>query len=401
MRTIAWLAAVGAIGSAVVLACGGSVSNGAAPDAGPEAQVDSGAQVVDSGSHADAGSEAQSPCANLVPPNTTAGCQCPAGRTCNANGCRYTDYCDTATNTCGPAPVGCGTAGNGYDGGTAPTGTVGADGGSLSRLYFAVVGDTRPPSEDDTSGYPTDIITKIFTSMEALSPKPAFALSTGDYQYANPSGTEGAAQLDLYMGARAKYSGPTFPAMGNHECTGYTTSNCGAGNPDGITANYTAFLQKMLAPINQTNPYYEIDVDAPDGSWTSKMLVVAANAWTTEQGTWLDTAMTRATTYTFLVRHESATANTAPGVTPAEYIMYKHPYTLSIVGHTHTYQRTTQREVIMGNGGAPLSGGVDYGFGMFSQQTDGSIAIDMIDYASGLADSSFHYAVKPDGSPAP
>jgi hypothetical protein len=129
--------------------------------------------------------------------------------------------------------------------------------------------------------------------------------------------------------------------------------------------------------------------------------VVAANAWTTEQGTWLDTAMARATTYTFLVRHEASGSNTAPGVTPAETIMFHHPYTMSIVGHTHTYQRTSQREVIMGNGGAPLSGGVDYGFGMFSQQADGSIAVDMIDYASGLADPTFHYSVKPDGSPAP
>ncbi len=48
-----------------------------------------------------------------------------------------------------------------------------------------------------------------------------------------------------------------------------------------------------------------------------------------------------------------------------------------------------------------MSGGVDYGFGMLSQQADGSIAIDMIDYTSGLADTSFHFALKPDGSPAP
>jgi hypothetical protein len=37
---------------------------------------------------------------------------------------------------------------------------------------------------------------------------------------------------------------------------------------------------------------------------------------------------------------------------------------------------------------------------MVSQQGDGSIAVDMIDYTSGLADSSFHFAVKADGSPA-
>ena len=28
------------------------------------------------------------------------------------------------------------------------------------------------------------------------------------------------------------------------------------------------------------------------------------------------------------------------------------------------------------------------------------IAVDMIDYSTGLADATFHFAVKPDGSPA-
>jgi hypothetical protein len=350
----------------------------------------------------DAGApDAPATCGTLVGPNGTANCQCPSGRTCSANGCRYGDYCDTTTQMCQPAPVGCGTAGGAYDGGAPPTGTVGVDGGAVSRLYFGVVGDTRPPSEDDTSAYPTAVITKIFADLQALSPRPSFVVSTGDYQYANPTGTQGAVQLGYYLTARAGYSGLSFPTMGNHECTGYTTSNCGAGNPDGLTNNYNAYLQMMLAPIGQTSPYYELDINAPDMSWTAKFLFVAANAWTQTQANWLAAAMARATTYTFLVRHESASASTAPGVAPAENIMAMHPYTLSIVGHTHTYQRSGPREVIVGNGGAPLSGGVDYGYGMLSQQSDGSIAVDMIDYTSGLADSSFHFAVKPDGSPAP
>jgi hypothetical protein len=237
--------------------------------------------------------------------------------------------------------------------------------------------------------------------MQALSPRPSFAVSTGDYQYANPTGTQGAAQLTLYLGARAGFSPIVFPAMGNHECTGYTNSNCGAGNADGLTNNYNAFLSQLLAPVNQTNPYYEIDVKAADASWTAKFLFVAANAWTSTQATWLTTAMGNATTYTFLIRHESASANTAPGVTPAEAIMAQHPYTLSIVGHTHSYQHSSAREIIVGNGGAPLSGGVDYGYGMISQQTNGTVAVDMIDYQSGLTDSSFHFALNPDGTAAP
>jgi hypothetical protein len=339
-------------------------------------------------------------CSNLAPPEKMANCQCPSGRTCSPNGCRYGDYCNTTTNTCQPAPVGCGTAGGVYDGGAPPTGSVGADGGAVSRLLFGIVGDTRPPSEDDTSGYPTQVITKIFGDIQALSPRPSFVISTGDYQYANPTGTEGPTQLDLYAGARAQFTGPAFPTMGNHECTGFTNSNCGMGNPDGITNNFTAFLQKMLAPIGQTDPNYEIDVNASDSSWTAKFLFVAGNAWDQTKANWLDQAMSRATTYTFLVRHEPASAASAPGVGPAEVIMTHHPYTLSFVGHTHTYQQSGPREVIIGNGGAPLSGGVDYGFGMISQQPDGSIAVDMIDYSTGLADATFHFAVKPDGSPA-
>jgi hypothetical protein len=279
-------------------------------------------------------------------------------------------------------------------------GSVGASGGSVSRLYFAVVGDTRPANEDDTAGYPTAVITQIYGALGAISPSPTFAVATGDYQFASPTGAEGAAQIDLYMGARAKYAGPLFPAMGNHECTGATASNCGSGNADGVTNNYTSFLSKMLAPLGQTNPYYEVDLGAPDGSWTAKLLFVAANAWTQTQANWLDQAMVRATTYTFVVRHEPAGVTSAPGVAPAENIMANHPYTLSIVGHTHNYQHSAAREIVVGNGGAPLSGSADYGFGMVSQQEDGSIAVDMIDYSSGLEDSSFHFAVHPDGSRA-
>jgi hypothetical protein len=355
-------------------------------------------------SQADAGGVPGETCGTLVGPDVAAACHCGTGQPCSANGCYGGWWCNTANTRCQAPPTTCGGTSSGggpYDGGAPPAGSIGPSGGSVSRLYFAIVGDTRPASEDDTAGYPTPVITQIYEHIEALSPRPTFAVSTGDYQFAAPGGTEGATQLDLYLGARAKYSGVLFPTMGNHECTGYTASNCGSGNPDGVTNNYTAYLSKLLAPIHQASPYYEIDVNGSDGSWTAKYLFVAANAWTQTQATWLDMAMARATTYTFVVRHEAASANTAPGVTPSENILRNHPYTLAIVGHTHTYERTGQREVIVGNGGAPLSGSKNYGFGMVSQSADGSVAVDMIDYASGQADGSFHFAVKADGSAAP
>jgi hypothetical protein len=351
---------------------------------------------------ADAGADAPDQCGGLVGPGVSAGCTCASGKSCAANGCYGGWWCNTATNHCQMPPAGCGSAPGGpYAGGPPVTGMVGPTGGAVSRLYFAVVGDTRPGSIDDTAGYPTPVITKIYSDLDALAPRPTFAVSTGDYQFSSPSGGEAATQLDLYLGARAKYPGTLFPTMGNHECTGLTNSNCGSGNADGVTNNYTSYLAKLLAPIQQASPSYEIDVNGADGSWTAKLLFVAANAWDQSQANWLDQAMSRATTYTFIVRHEAASVNTAPGVSPSENVMSKHPYTLAICGHTHTYEHPSQREIIVGNGGAPLTGGKNYGFGMVSQRADGALDVDMIDYASGEVDSSFHFAVKADGSPAP
>jgi hypothetical protein len=352
----------------------------------------------------DAGA-APSPCGTLIGPDQNAQCtSCGARSNCQANGCYGGWWCNSATNKCQAPPADCASgAGTGtpYDGGTPVTATVGGDGGTSSRLLFGIVGDTRPASIDDTAGYPTPIITKIFSTIDALPAKPPFLVSTGDYMFASTYKSEAGPQLDLYLGARAKYSGTTFAAMGNHECTGATASNCGPGSTDGTTSNYAAFLSKMLGPIGKTDPYYAIRVDAPDASWTCKIVFVAGNAWSDAQASWLDGQLATATTYTFVVRHEPSAANTAPGVTPSDQIIGAHPYTLMIVGHTHTYERSAGKQIIVGNGGAPLSGSKNYGFGMVSQRADGALDVDMIDYSTALADSLFHFALKADGSSAP
>jgi hypothetical protein len=299
---------------------------------------------------------------------------------------------------------GASSSGGGLDAGGTPTGTVGANGGTLSRLLFGVVGDTRPANYDDVSGYPTAIITKIFQDIEAFSPKPPFILATGDYQFSSSGNSSTASQqLDLYLGARKNYSGVQFPTMGNHECTGSTNSNCGAGNTNGITANYTAFMNQLLGPIGQTKPYYAINVNATDGSWTAKFVFVAANAWDSGQASWLTTTMAQKTTYTFIVRHESSeTTGGPPGESGSDTIIANYPDTLLIVGHSHTYghyNTPNPREVIIGNGGAPLTNtSKDYGFGIFSQRSDGAIVGDMVDYSTLKTDSYFHFVVKPDGT---
>jgi hypothetical protein len=73
----------------------------------------------------------------------------------------------------------------------------------------------------------------------------------------------------------------------------------------------------------------------------------------------------------------------------------------AITGHTHTYAHPRAKEIIVGNGGAPLSGGATYGFAMLNQRSDGAIQVDMIDASTRQADTSFRFAVKPDGSAAP
>src|SRR5262249_32495700 len=152
---------------------------------------------------------------------------------------------------------------------------------TVDELFFAVVGDTRPPVSDDTAGYPTDVITRIWQDVQAESPRPPFAVTTGDYMYASTHGSEQAPQLDLYFQARAAYSGPVYAAIGNHECTTATASNCGTGTLNGgqvyqITRNYSTFIDRFIRPLGITKPWYTLRVQAANGSWTAKVVVIAA-----------------------------------------------------------------------------------------------------------------------------
>ena len=88
------------------------------------------------------------------------------------------------------------------------------------------------------------------------------------------------------------------------------------------------------------------------------------------------------------------------GAAASDTIISQYPYTLLIVGHSHTYGHYSSppREVILGNGGAPLtSSSKNYGYGVFSQQADGSIVGDEYDYMSGAKDSYFHFQISAAG----
>jgi hypothetical protein len=255
---------------------------------------------------------------------------------------------------------------------------VGPDGGTVSHLYFAVIGDTRPASIDETASYPTPIITKIYADIEAMNPRPQFVVTTGDYQFASPSGSAGPAQIAQYMTARQAYSGVVFAAMGNHECTGATASNC--AGVTGSNHNYAAFLSSMVTPLGKTTPYYSIPINDSGGSWSAKVVVVACNSWDATQKSWLESTLATESTYTFIVRHEPAGAY-APCISDMTSMLVQYPYTMLIVGHSHTYATPSTRELLVGNGGAPSS--TTLGYATIEQQANGGFIATRFDYATG------------------
>ena len=261
---------------------------------------------------------------------------------------------------------------------------AGPGGGLLDDLRFAVVGDTRPMNLDDTANYPTAVVQAIWTDVQAEHP--LFAVTTGDYMFASPGTPVADAQLDLYLGARAQYSGVVYPALGNHECTGDTASNCA----DSVTTNFTAFMTRMLGPIGEPKPYFAERFAANDGSWTAKLVFIAANAWDTAQGDWLERVMSEPTTYTFVIRHEPHFSTPAPGVSPSQDILSRHDLTMLITGHTHTYEHLAPyREIIVGNGGAPLASTFNYGYVIIDRAADGTIEETEYDYQTHAVGDHF------------
>ncbi len=387
--------------ASTIQTCGGTPVVG--PDSGATDPADAGVDTgVDTG-------PSPGNCAGFADPATAACCVCGAGKTCATNGCYNGWLCNLASCKCNPAPATCDSADASPPTDTAapdvPVSNPGDDvvdnsGGVLSSLDFAMVGDTRPPTPNSIALYPKAIIGQLWADVEAEAPHLAFAMTTGDYQFSTAKSTSGAPQFDLYLAAQKAFTGKVFYALGNHECTGATASNCGTGNANGLTATYLSFQQKLLAPIGQTLPYYTLNFKHKDGKWTAKFVVVAANAWDGAQAAWLDAELAKPTTYTFVVRHEGDLTTEAPGVVPSGNLLKKYPFTLLLAGHTHTYEYFPgKKEVILGNGGAPLATAINYGYGVMRQHADLNLEFNVYDYASHAVLG--HFVVKPNGVPVP
>lgn len=283
-----------------------------------------------------------------------------------------------------------------------------ASGGHLSRLVFAVIGDSRPGKLDDVAGYPRQVIGQIYRDLQERSPRPAFVVATGDYMNNTPGAGTAALQVAAYLDAARAFSGPVFPAMGNHECANAVSSECGPQGPNGSTENYQAFLGGLLQrglALPTATPYYALRVEGGEGNrrWTAKFLFIAANAWDAVQADWLTRALEAPTTYTFVVRHERTLDDAAcPGAAASTAILAKRPPTLLLVGHFHEFavHKTSavgSAELVVGNGGAPLYAQDGFfGYVVCAQGADLTLSCQAYDYQSnGPAGSAL--VVEPSG----
>jgi hypothetical protein len=276
-----------------------------------------------------------------------------------------------------------------------PMGSVGVNGGTVNRLFFGVTGDTRPMNCDDAPNYPTQVITKIFTDMNTAGVQ--FAVATGDHQYVCNGGyTEGVKELTLYAKAAKSLTNKiVFPVMGNHECN--ETSFCPPGTNLG---RFKAYEDTILSP-NWKLPYYTFDVKTDAG--LARFIMVADTAWDANESAWLSTTLTNAEAqakYIFVFRHYPLDTffgdnNVDPELMAEESIIKAHHYSLLITGHTHQYKHDytgdpSGRAIIMGLGGAPLTGNAAYyGYLTVAQQANGSLTVTVFDDGNGNMTDAF------------
>jgi hypothetical protein len=226
-----------------------------------------------------------------------------------------------------------------------------------SPLFFGAFGDIVTSKDAEDS--PAPIVTNIFR--ELANRQVQFVTMVGDYVYVQPDSYSGALdQVSAFMQTRQLFVGPVFYALGNHDAP-----------PEALKVYrelmtrevYFAFDLQVAPLPGNTNPA------------TAKFVFVADNAWSADQAAWLDSTLGTPSDYTFVIRHHST--DTATSQAPAQ-IIGRHPLTLLIVGHVHTYQHVADREVITGNGGAPVFEG-NYGYLTLQQGTDGRITVTAFD----------------------
>jgi hypothetical protein len=252
---------------------------------------------------------------------------------------------------------------------------VGPHGGTVSLLHFGITGDTRPPSCEDTAGYPTSVINGIVDQMSARNIQ--FGLDLGDHMYVcNNDLTTATTQMNLYMQSIGRFNGTFFMTEGNHECYG---GLCLQGSTN---ANYVAFMT-ALAPI-ATSPYYTFNIDTSLGRAT--FVIIADNSWDQNQAAWLTQTLTtadQAAKYTIVARHHPEGDSSVTTNSDSMAIVRQHKFALFLTGHSHLYDHMTTdngRDLVLGTGGAPLiAGGAFHGYGIIDQTNAGMLQVTIYD----------------------
>ena len=93
-----------------------------------------------------------------------------------------------------------------------------------------------------------------------------------------------------------------------------------------------------------------------------------------------------------MVRHEDVGATTGPCVTQMNSMLASAKYDLLIDGHSHQFANNStasHKEIIVGNGGAPITGSYNYGFVTIQQQAAGGFVVTDYDYQSMAALATF------------
>ena len=190
------------------------------------------------------------------------------------------------------------TGSTGLDGGA-----IGPHGGSVDLLHFGITGDTRPETSNSqgVADYPTVVIDQIAKDFAAA--KVQFVADLGDHMNNWENATTAEEQMTKYQAAMADYPGQWFLAMGNHECDN-SAEVCVPGGSGGDAGNFTTFLSAVEKTGVGDLPYYSFDIQTSLGLAT--FVVIADNAWSDAQQTWLENTLTTADAnakYTLILRH--------------------------------------------------------------------------------------------------
>jgi hypothetical protein len=248
-----------------------------------------------------------------------------------------------------------------------PAGSVGADGGTVDRLWFATTGDTRPAACDATDAYPKAAIAQIAQSMKAL--RVQFAVDLGDHMYVcNRSDAAAQQQMSFYLAAVAQGPSPWWMTMGNHECgNNVYPYACFVSGPH--DANFAAYMSALKRP----QPYYFNDVQTSTG--LARFVIIADDSWDSTQSAWLSSTLADADArakYTIVARHHPVQGSRT-GLPEIVSILRQHKYALILTAHNHDYEHDLAtwggRSTVVGLGGA----GGRWGFGTVLQNPDDTL----------------------------